>query len=255
MKTLGLYFSGTGNSKYCVEEFMKAINEETHLSSIEDKNVISLIKEADSIIIGYPVYYSNLPLILKDFIKSNHQLWNNKQIFLIATQGMFSGDGSGYCARLLKEYGATITGGIHIKMPDNTIDVKALKKDTIKEQEIIEQAKTTAQKAAKLYMQGNAPKHGLNPASHILGLFGQRLWFSRMVKEYKDHPKINHDKCIGCNKCVSCCPMQNLSLNNNNKAIHTNKCTLCYRCVHTCPTQAIALLGKQVVHDQSTLIK
>jgi ferredoxin len=248
MKRLGLYFSGTGNSKLCLIEFMNHIHEQ-NIVSIEDSDVIIMIKEAGVMILAYPIYYSNLPLILKDFINNNHTLWKHKKVFLIATQGMFSGDGSGYCARLLKHHDASIIGGTHITMPDNIIDVKILKKTAIKEQQIIMEAKEKACNVAKLYLQGIPPKQGLSSLSHILGLFGQRIWFSKMVKTYKDHPKINRKQCIGCNKCIVVCPMHNLYLDTNNKAIHTTSCTLCYRCIHTCPTKSIALLGKQVVHE------
>ena len=253
MNYLGLYFSGTGNSRLCVEEFMKTINKDYCLSSIEDYDVIQKIEAADEIILAYPIYYSNIPLILKEFINIHNHLWNKKKIFLIATQGMFSGDGSGYCARLLKKYGAIICGGVHIKMPDNTIDVKLLKNK--KERETIARGKEKVHHAATLYSMKTPPKQGLHPTSRILGLFVQRLWFSRMVKTYKNFPKINHNTCIGCKNCVVSCPMTNLSLDVNTRTIHKNKCTLCYRCVHVCPTHAITILGKKVTQTQSSLIK
>ena len=42
--------------------------------------------------------------------------------FIIATMGLFSGDGAGMLARLLKNYGAIIVGGLHLKMPDSICD-------------------------------------------------------------------------------------------------------------------------------------
>ena len=47
---------------------------------------------------------------------------------MIATMGLFSGDGAGVLARLLKKYGAKITGGLHLKMPDSIADEKVLKR-------------------------------------------------------------------------------------------------------------------------------
>ena len=52
-------------------------------------------------------------------------------------------------------------------------------------------------------------------------------------------------KCIRCGKCISLCPMKNISLENGN-TVSGGKCTMCYRCVNFCPTQAITLLGKRV---------
>lgn len=72
--------------------------------------------------------FSNVPVMVKDFIKSHPDLWKGKKILCVATMGLFSGDGAGCSARLLKKYGAKIVGGFHIRMPDSVCDVKLLKK-------------------------------------------------------------------------------------------------------------------------------
>lgn len=79
----------------------------------------------------------------------------------------------------------------------------------------------------------------------MAGLFGQRLWFYGKTKRYTDKVHINADKCIGCGKCVSLCPMDNLGLQSG-KAVHSGCCTMCYRCINNCPEQAITLLGKKL---------
>lgn len=80
--------------------------------------------------------------------------------------------------------------------------------------------------------------------SHLIGLFGQRLWFYRKTTGYTDKLKI-HENCIGCGLCVSLCPMKNISLNNG-KAVADKKCTMCYRCISHCPKKAITLLGNEI---------
>ena len=59
----------------------------------------------------YPMQYSTVPKILRDFIIENKDLWQNKKVFVIATMGLFSGDGAGILGRLLHQYGAKIIGG------------------------------------------------------------------------------------------------------------------------------------------------
>jgi len=54
-------------------------------------------------VISYPVQFSNIPKILQEYIVENQQLWKGKKIFIIATMGIFSGDGAGILARLLKK--------------------------------------------------------------------------------------------------------------------------------------------------------
>ena len=61
------------------------------------------------------------------------------------------------------------------------------------------------------------------------------------------------DKCIGCGKCVSLCPMDNMELHSG-KAVQGGCCTMCYRCVNHCPGQAITLLGKKL-YEQCTVEK
>jgi hypothetical protein len=65
-----------------------------------------------------------VPKILRDFIIQNKELWENKKVFVIATMGLFSGDGAGILGRLLQQYGAEIIGGLHLKMPDSIGDKK-----------------------------------------------------------------------------------------------------------------------------------
>ncbi len=86
------------------------------------------------------VYYSYLPKIVYDFIVNNSAAWKDKNIFVVATMGLFSGDGAGCAARLFKKYGAKILGGLHIKMPDCIGDVKLLKKSLEENKELVKRA-------------------------------------------------------------------------------------------------------------------
>ena len=255
MKRLGLYFSGTGNSAFCVTQFIRELDGQYRICSLEDVNAKELIKEADEIIVGYPIYYSNIPMFIKDFVTQNSDLWKQKKIFLIATMGLFSGDGSGCLARLLKKHGGIILGGIHLKMPDCIIDVAILKKNDLEEQRLIDKAVLKIKQSAQLYKNSTPPQQGLHFFSHMLGLFGQRLWFLKKTSSYQDAPKINDKKCIKCKECINVCPMHNLSTAIDGSIINSSQCTLCYRCVHTCPKQAITILGKKVIHSPSSLLK
>lgn len=250
---IGIYFSGTGNSRFCVEYFLKKLAPTAKAYSIEDENVCKEIEKEKEIVLGYPVYYSNLPKILQDFLDNHASLWKGKKIYLIATMGLFSGDGTGVAARRLKRYGAQITGGLHLKMPDCITDVKLLKKSTEENKKMVNRTKLKIEHAAELYKQGKPTKEGLNIFYHLAGLFGQRLYFPNKTKSYTDQLKIDGDKCIGCGKCVKLCPMKNITLQQA-KAIPGNTCTMCYRCINHCPKQAITLIGKRVL-QQGTIEK
>ena len=192
--------------------------------------------------------FSNIPYLVRDFINKNQSVWKGKKVFLIATMGLFAGDGTGCAARLLKKHGAVITGGIQIIMPDSIGDCKALKKSADKNKAIVKAAEERIAEIAKQMKAGKYPQEGLSFWAHLAGLFGQRLWFCKKTTGYTDKLKINADKCVGCGICAKGCPTQNIKIENG-KATAGSKCTMCYRCVSYCPKQAITLLGKNVVEQ------
>lgn len=249
----GIYFSGTGNSRYVLEFFLKECDKLAKSFSIEDENVVNQIKSNNEIVISYPVQYSNIPKMLQVFIEQYKDLWQGKKVFVIATMGLFSGDGAGILARLLHKYGAEIIGGLHLKMPDSIADEKALKRSLEKNRELVWQAQKKIVKAVNSMKNNNPPQEGIGLLYHIAGLFGQRLYFYNKTRKYTNKLKIDKAKCVGCGVCVKLCPMKNLNISHN-KAKAEGNCTMCYRCINKCPQQAITLLGKNVI-EQGTIEK
>lgn len=242
---IGVYFSGTGNTKHCVCRFVNEIDTAAKAIGIENDEVVRHIESEEFIVFGYPVYYSNLPKIVRDFIVDNSSIWQNKKVFIISTMGLFSGDGAGCAARLFKKYGAVVLGGLHIKMPDCVGDVKLLKKSLDENRKTVSEADSKIDKAAENFKAGKYTKEGLNIFYRIAGLFGQRLYFRHKTKHYYTKTKADSDKCIKCGLCVSLCPMNNIKIAND-KIVFDNNCTMCYRCYANCPKQAITVIGKKV---------
>lgn len=240
---IGVYFSGTGNTKYCVEYAVHRLGGGAAYA-IESDGAIAAVQSSDEIIFAYPVYYSNVPKIVRDFIVSNAGLWRGKKIFVIATMGLFSGDGAGCSARLFKKYGAEILGGLHLKMPDCIGDVKLLKKPLDENRKIIAEAEHKMDAAIRGIKDGAYPRDGLHFFCRIAGLFGQRLYFGGKTKRYYTKIRTDESKCVKCGLCVSLCPMANIEM--EDRIVYKDKCTMCYRCFAHCPRQAITILGKHV---------
>ena len=244
---IGIYLSGTGNTKHCIEKLMGLLDESARAIPIEGKETVNLLEQHDFIVLAYPVQFSNAPVMVRNFIKDHSDLWKGKMVLCVATMGLFSGDGAGCSARLLKKYGAKIVGGLHIHMPDSVCDVKLLKKSIEKNREIIKAADKKIENCAGKMKQGKYPKDGLYFYDRIAGLLGQRLWCYGKTKDYSDKLKISN-ACTGCVLCVRICPMENLVIKNS-KATAGSRCTMCYRCISSCPQQAITLLGNTVVEQ------
>ncbi len=245
---VGIYFSGTGNSRYCVESFLLALDGTAQAFSLESDEAADMIRLHDDIVFGYPVQYSNIPRILRDFVVEHQDLWNGKRIFCIATMGLFSGDGAGLLARLLERHGAVVIGGLHLKMPDSICDEKALKRPLEVNRKLVADARAKIKRAATALLAGAPPQEGLGVIFHLAGLFGQRLYFFSKTRRYSDKLKIHAEACVGCGTCVKLCPMKNLALEDG-VAVPGGRCTMCYRCIAACPKQAITLLGKRVVEQ------
>lgn len=250
---IGVYFSGTGNTRHCVEYFVGQLSSQALCYSIEDEKVRERIKEHDVIIMGTPVYFSDFPKILRDFIQENGALFQGKKVFVIATMGLFSGDGSGVLARELKKHGAKILGGLHLTMPDCIGDNKLLKKTLRQNQNLIEKAHLKIENGAKKLRNKQPTKEGLGFFSHIAGLLSQRLMFHNITRKYSNKLKVDQGKCSACGVCVKVCPMKNLKIKEKSLA-QNGRCTMCYRCINSCPKQALTLLGKRVYH-QGTIEK
>lgn len=204
---IGIYLSGTGNTKHCVEKLVNLLDDTARCIPLETPYIINMLENEN-------------------------------------TMGLFSGDGTGCIARLLKKYGAEILGGLQIKMPDSVCDSKLLKKGIEENRQIVKNADKRIEQTAEQIKRGIYPKEGLSFIAHIKGLFGQRLWFYRKTIYYTDKLKIS-DSCIGCGLCSKECPMKNIKMKEN-RAVPGKRCTMCYRCISLCPQKAITLLGKKV---------
>lgn len=173
---IATYFSSTGNTKHCVERFIERLGGDIPAVSIEDEACGELLKSHDDVILAYPVYFSDLPQIVREFIRENSANFRGKNVFIIATMEIFSGDGAGCAARILKRAGAKITGGAHIRMSAFILDVAIFSYSAQKNERVIKDANAKLQCASEAFAAGKPPREGLGVPCRIAGLLGQRLW-------------------------------------------------------------------------------
>jgi ferredoxin len=215
-----------------------------------------LLRRHDDVILAYPVYFSDLPQIVREFICKNSANFRGKNVFIIATMEIFSGDGAGCAARILGRAGAKITGGTHVKMPAFILDVAIFSYLAQKNERLINDANAKLQRVARASAAGNPPQEGLGTLCRIAGLLGQRLWMKIWDKTpfARRKPSLDTSRCNGCGECAKFCPMQNIKIAHG-KARFGKRCTLCYRCVNKCRQKAITILGKAVNLEKSVAAK
>lgn len=87
---IGIYFSGTGNTEYCVRRFFEFYGVDPKIYSIEDPLSADKIRESDEILFAYPIQFSSLPKIVFDYIEDNATIWKGKRIFILSTMGLLA---------------------------------------------------------------------------------------------------------------------------------------------------------------------
>lgn len=247
MNHLYLYFSGTGNTKSAIDT-LASIYEENNpylLHSIEEAiNFDYVIREADLITLGYPIYGSMMPDVMVNFIETHKSAFAKKRVMILTTQMMFSGDGAGLAYYLLKDVQVKVKATMHINMPDNISDLKIMPiKIAEKQGKKYRKAEEKIKRYVTKIKAGKTVKTGRRFYSRTMGYLFQRIFFKLFHNKMKRMLKINYNSCILCEKCVNHCPTNNLEIANN-RVVTKNQCTLCYRCINICPTKSIKMLGR-----------
>lgn len=249
------YFSGTGNTKFIVQKLSDLLKPEFEcvLTDIAQKQSVEAeFASADFLLFAYPIYGSSPPEPMRKFAYANRRLLCGKQVIVVITQYLFSGDGAASLGRFLEKNGATVQFAEHFNMPDNLADLPFLKIKNGSENGVtVAKAVLKAEKFVQKIKSGEPFKRGFGLVSHAIGYFSQRMFWRMGEKKKAVKLKIDPEACAKCGKCAKACPVNNIKIQDG-APIPQGKCALCYRCVNTCPMQAITLCGK---HSPKTQYK
>ena len=230
-----LYFSGTGNSLAIARKIAEAINDQ--VLPLTEAVQLDLTKEK-RIGLVFPTYDFNLPPALPEMV-SHLKISPKSYVFTVVTCGSMAGNCIWVLRRLLREKGIELAYSHKVSVPDNS--ALAFGRNPNKQLKKFERVPARMEQIIR----------ELQAESHTL----HYSWFSLLswllgrpaVEKGMIHclgPKVNADKCTGCNTCVRVCPMNNINLTDE-KALIGNNCTVCLACVHVCPQQAIRTNGQE----------
>lgn len=258
MKALVIYFSGTGNTYFIAKEIKERMNNimEIDMVSIEKISGNNL-PQHDILFLGFPVYETDSPLFLHEYIKQLPQV-SDKGLFLFCTHGGFPGNAlrknfkrmvaKGYIPLGFLKIGMMDTGAITF-MKKNSPIVKYIKNRDYTKLKALEMFINKA----KNILLNMKDINDLKKIEIILpyNLFGSLFdWlFKLMYKIWVNCLKKRFwvdEKCNLCELCIKICPVKNISLNNS-KIVFDTKCFLCFRCLNQCPNEAIQI-GKKTIN-------
>ncbi len=247
------FFSGTGNTWWASQELkneLEKLGGAVEILSLENPSLqeegflLNKIREAKHIIVGYPVYGSDMPRNIKEFVYSLPIVSDNKRFSAFCTQAGFSGDGTVFFKKDIEERGYTFRQSFQIDMTTNfnvamlpfSLSKPAMGK---KLEKIKIKASAKIKKMASLITGDKEHIEGERFYQVLLGGL-QRSFFRRSEKKFAGNFKFSKDRCIKCNICCDTCPTGNIILGLEPLDLkRKDNCLLCFRCYNFCPSLAI----------------
>lgn len=233
MSNVIFYFTGTGNSFVIAKDIAEKL-QDTKLVSMTDNDGYDIDLPYERIGFVFPVYYYNVPLSVRQFIKKLK--FNGQYIFGVASFGGVRGTALLKLKECIEKQGGVLNAGFSVQMPGNYIvSYGAFPK--------VLQKKLFKNEKKKVFKISNTVK--LKKSSCIKkGSIFIRLTDKKNEKKISNFGNDgfknfhSNNKCTGCGICEKLCPTKNIKMYETNPK-WGNKCEMCMRCIEWCPSHAI----------------
>ena len=230
-----VYFTGTGNSRYCAEMLAEKLGDKAvdSFSYIKNKIAAELISDKPWVFVC-PTYAWQMPKIFADFIRTGC-FSGNKNAYFLLTCGGDIGNAGEYIVPICNDVGLTYKGVMPVVMPENYVAMFSVP-DEEKCRRMITDAEATVERAAELISSESdfpLPKLGF-AARQKSGVVNRGFYkFYVSAKKFR-----TTDRCVGCGKCAELCPLGNITVSDG-RPVWGEKCTHCMACICLCPEEAI----------------
>lgn len=237
MKFLGIYFTGTGNTKrVCLTAQSELLSRGHSLDLVDviENKPISLAGY-DGLFVFYPIYAFNAPKPIIACAKSIKKLEKPIPCVIMKQSGehlFWNNASSLHLISILKRRNILVKNEYHYLMPYSFVfrhsDYMAFRMKSVMEKLL--------PMDLDLFLQGKDV--------HVKRFFFDRpfaailriqRWGGRFNGRFY---RVDADKCVQCMRCVKECPAENISFENG-KFRFGGKCLMCQRCVMHCPKKAV----------------
>ena len=230
-----IYFSGTGNSRYCAEMLADGLGDEiTNSFSFIREGIRAELSSEKPWVFVCPTYAWYLPHIFEDFIRSG-SFSGSRDAYFIMTCGSDIGGAGIKLKKLCSELNMNYKGVLQVVMPENYIAM--FNAPSAEDAERIVLAAHPALKAAICRITENADLPSWKPGI-IAKLKTGPVNAGFYKSSVKSGPFYSTDACIGCGKCETLCVLKNISIVDG-RPVWGNSCTHCMACICSCPEEAI----------------
>jgi ferredoxin len=223
-----LYFSSTGNSLYIAQKIQSKMGGQIKYIPNYKGNG----NEFEKIILVTPIYSYGMPTFVYNIIP---RLNKTTELIIIQNYGGMVGGADYYIYQYAKENELNIKAVYVIKMPENFTLTFTVPKFFVNR--TLKKADKRIDNVIASIVSGYYKVPKKSKTKIDIYLKNKSNW--HLIGE--DFSTTN--ACTTCGKCVSICPVNNISLQNG-KIEFSNKCVACLGCYHRCPQKAIVYKGK-----------
>ena len=234
-----LYFSATGNSKYCAEKLAEKTGEK--LFSIKDamkKSVPEIDCENSSVLgIVVPTHGWDVPWAVADYLREVKliNLPQNAYIFSVHTCGNMSGASAVKMRELLEEKGLHLNSAFSIVMMQSEY-LFGKKTSEEERKQILDNADHAIDEIVSDISQKNNVVRMRKTMPVFMATAVGKLVGPSQRKVSKFHVS---DACIGCGTCSRNCPQNLIEVRDKRPVWTADRCLNCFACVTYCPKHAI----------------
>lgn len=233
-----LYFSATGNTKRMAEALAERLQDELLdlLPRIKNGDC-SEIRSEQPFVICSPVYVSELPAFVADYLKKA-SFRGSREVYGVFTNGGYSGIAGGQLKRIVRRKKLQFKGYAEFKLVSNHITNKSHR--DLSDEEIRERFRAAllrADDAARVIRSGDCFRNRRIFLLEYLVTLPLAPVFFRLNQGTKGFRA--GDRCISCGKCERLCPMNMIELRDGKPVWNADHCAHCMSCIQNCPPEAI----------------
>jgi ferredoxin/flavodoxin len=266
MKAVIIEFSPSGNTNRVSELLKENLERNTisvqlvnisrnpnyFLSNNKQSFLLKTIEEHDIIFIGSPVYAHHLQYHVKELIQNLPQPingWGKVAVPFVTYGGISSGISLDEAGSLLRKSGRKVLAGMKVSSSHRMTRV-FMKEEYNKNQpedKLIRTIDELVKKIISVDLDSLKDNSKYLKFQKIKMYLKSNLIFKEKVWHEKRYPRVvvDNNKCIGCGKCITVCPVCHLQQNKDKFTIQNMECTCihCFNCIFECPQKAITAVG------------